>query len=299
MRTSSFRYGLFLGVWLLSAVAAAQSVTLSLDGGSKEKVVGRSDCSKAFLLGWEFTISSSYSEACEDLQIFVSSSKEAGSGCEGGKEIGRVSTQDLMNVGSRFVELTNFGSWPGFNKDDTICGGSAETVVTHHVCGVYSVRNINNSECEKKTATTLSVIYKTTKPKTPTLESAEGYDGEAMLRYSVSSGDYVSKVVLYGKRKSVPTPEEEMGTKAVSSSIDTFRISGLENDIYTFRLKAIDEVGNESELSDSMEVDIRRTYGFWDLYKEQGGGGGCHSAGGGLLAGLGLAFLGFYMLRRP
>ncbi|MCL2315428.1 MAG: hypothetical protein FWC28_09340, partial [Proteobacteria bacterium] len=266
MHVSSFRRWLFFGFALLSAAAVAQSVELSIDNNKERKVVGHSACSTRFDVRWDF--SEGYS-ACGDLRIWASTQAS----CE--TEEGEVQTvaQDTLNASyTSTVAMPLLRDWPGFGG--VACGeeGGAGRNVSHRICATFSVEDAANDCVPKTVKNKLSLIYKTTPPQRPEINDAKGYDGEINIRFSVASSDYVDRVVLY--RKHAGGGDEEIKTTHMNASTSaTFRVSGFENSEYSFCLRAIDEAGNVSECRD-LDISIFPTYGFWEIYKARGGGGG-------------------------
>ncbi|MCL2012673.1 MAG: hypothetical protein FWG75_07810 [Cystobacterineae bacterium] len=284
---------LFLGLFLLSTAGVAQTLSLSFSsfGSEQEWVFGKSACNSSFSVFWLFN--PIYRTACSGLQLWVSTQS-----CSDTE-----SRVDLFNIpsdrtdfltGSRTVALS---SLPGF-KGELSCG--AENVqIEHYICGEILLRDMLgncNNDPEKVSSNTLSVVYKTTAPPAPLINSSEGYDGEITIRFS-ASGDYLNEVLLYGKRSGSAEDFEEMGR--VNFALNAISASGLENNTpYTFFLQSVDLAGNKSPNSELIEESSVHTDGFWDVYKQNGGASGsCRVAGGGL-SGLGLVFLGLCLGRR-
>ena len=79
------------------------------------------------------------------------------------------------------------------------------------------------------------------------------------------------------------------------------QLEGLENNkTYELRAYATDEANNTSEPPTTANVTPIKTYGFLELYNENGGQetGGCGAVGGGVAGGAVLAVLGFWLSSR-
>ena len=285
----------FIAALLVSSAASAQ-VTFRFTNNTDTLRFGKSDCGgRVVTATWTRTSTA----LCAGLTVWLTrESSCTGTGADSSADYGLsdVSQTTFLSTttGTLSFNITNLPFDVGDGGGS--CGVNAEET-TFRLCGATrQIEGSFNSVCGTTAvyASAGKLIYDGKPPAAPTYSSVAGLDSAARVVLSTGSDATTERLEAWLDGSLVVQKTQGVGVGAI-------QLEGLENNkTYELRAYATDEANNTSEPPTTANVTPIKTYGFLELYNENGGQetGGCGAVGGGVAGGAVLAVLGFWLSSR-
>lgn len=219
---------------------------------------------------------------CNDMQVWITNGECGDTPVSGSNDQSLASVPSTVvlgiHTGTITVDLagTPTGNMPFPNYyDGGVACGDSNAQVDFKLCAAIPLQS--SLTCITNHATPLEISYDTNPPSPPAISNVVVKDSALTVTVSYSS----DTEFVYLQAKGGPDTDFTHDTQIVVLDTSTGTMQGLANSSpYELRAYAIDAAGNVSGYSDSVIATPLHSTGFWQAYRDAGGGEqGCAAAG--------------------